>query len=90
MIEPVKNKMRTIFRIGLLHHHYSLVLGALGYGAFRNPPAHIARLFHEVMEEEEFKNKYKLLGFAILDDHNVRLKHNPDGNFLPFVREFEI
>jgi uncharacterized protein (TIGR02452 family) len=90
LVEPVKNKIRTIFRIGLLHHHDSLVLGALGCGAFRNPPAHIARLFHEVMEEEEFKNKYKLLVFAILDDHNARLKHNPKGNFLPFVREFEI
>jgi hypothetical protein len=46
-------------------------------------------MFHEVTEME-FKNKYKLLVFAILDDHNARLKHNPDGNFLPFVREFEI
>jgi uncharacterized protein (TIGR02452 family) len=60
----------------------------LGCGAFRNPPAHIARLFHEVMEEEEFKNKYKLLVFAILDDHNAQLKHNHEGNFLPFVKEF--
>lgn len=89
LIEPVKNKMRTIFRIGLLHHHDSLVLGALGCGAFRNPPSHIAKLFHEVMEEPEFKNKYKLLLFAILDDHNAKLKHNPDGNYFPFVREFE-
>jgi uncharacterized protein (TIGR02452 family) len=88
LVEPVKNKIRTIFRIGLLHGHDSLVLGALGCGAFRNPPSHIARLFHEVMEEPEFKNKYRLLLFAILDDHNARLKHNPDGNFLPFVREF--
>ena len=90
LIEPVKNKMRTIFRIGLLHNHDSLVLGALGCGAFRNPPAHIARLFHEVMEEEELKNKYKLLVFAILDNHNARFKHNRDANFLPFVMEFEI
>ena len=89
LVEPVKNKIRTIFRIGLLHGHDSLVLGALGCGAFRNPPSHIAKLFHEVMEEPEFKNKYKLLLFAILDDHNARLKHNPDGNYLPFVREFE-
>ncbi|MBQ8242368.1 MAG: TIGR02452 family protein [Bacteroidaceae bacterium] len=89
LVEPVKNKIRTIFRIGLLHGHDSLVLGALGCGAFRNPPSHIARLFHEVMEEKEFKNKYRLLLFAILDDHNARLKHNPDGNFLPFVREFD-
>ena len=89
LVEPVKNKIRTIFRIGLLHGHDSLVLGALGCGAFRNPPSHIARLFHEVMEEKEFKNKYRLLLFAILDDHNARLRHNPDGNYLPFVREFE-
>jgi hypothetical protein len=41
------------------------------------------------MEEPEFKNKYKLLLFAILDDHNAKLKHNPDGNYFPFVREFE-
>lgn len=88
LVEPVKNKIRTIFRIGLLHGHDSLVLGALGCGAFRNPPSHIARLFHEVMEELEFKNKYRLLLFAILDDHNARLKHNPDGNYLPFMREF--
>ena len=88
LVEPVKNKIRTIFRIGLLHGHDSLVLGALGCGAFRNPPSHIARLFHEVMEEPEFKNKYRLLLFAILDDHNARLKHNQEGNFLPFVREF--
>lgn len=88
LVELVKNKIRTIFRIGLLHGHDSLVLGALGCGAFRNPPSHIARLFHEVMEEPEFKNKYRILLFAILDDHNARLKHNPDGNYLPFVREF--
>lgn len=88
LIAPVKNKIRTIFRIVLLHGHDSLVLGALGCGAFRNPPSHIARLFHEVMEEPEFKNKYRILLFAILDDHNARLKHNPDGNYLPFVREF--
>ena len=90
LVEPIKNKIRTIFRIGLFHGHDSLVLGALGCGAFRNPPSHIAQLFHEVMEEQEFKNKYKLLLFAILDDHNARLKHNPDGNYLPFVRSLKI
>lgn len=54
-VEPIKNKIRTIFRIGLIHGHDSLVLGALGCGAFRNPPRHVAQLFHEVMEELEFK-----------------------------------
>ena len=65
-----KNKMRTMLRIGLLNGHDSIVLGAFGCGAFHNPPKHIARLFHEVIDEKEFKDKYKLIAFAILEDHN--------------------
>lgn len=87
-MEPIKNKIRTIFRIGLVHGHDSLVLGALGCGAFRNPPRHVARLFHEVMDEPEFKDKYRRIIFAILDDHNANHKHNPMGNFIPFAEEF--
>lgn len=89
LIETVKNKMRTIFRIGLNNGHDSLVLGALGCGAFRNPPHHVARLFHEVIEEKEFLGKYRLVVFAILDDHNAHHRHNPDGNYLPFHIEFK-
>ena len=88
-VEPIKNKIRTIFRMGLVHGHDSLVLGALGCGAFRNPPRHVARLFHEVMDESEFKNRYRLIVFAILDDHNAHQKHNPVGNYRPFVEEFD-
>ena len=89
LVEPIKNKIRTIFRLGIANGHDSLVLGALGCGAFRNPPRHVARLFHEVMLEEEFKNKYRHIVFAILEDHNSRRSHNPDGNLIPFKEEFE-
>ena len=87
-VGPIKNKIRTIFRMGLVHGHGSLVLGALGCGAFRNPPRHVARLFHEVMDEPEFRNRYRLVVFAILDDQNAHQKHNPEGNFKPFADEF--
>lgn len=88
LVEGIKNKIRTIFRIGLQNGHDALVLGALGCGAFRNPPEHIAKIFHEVMIEGEFRNKYKLLYFAILEDRNSNLKHNLKGNFQPFKDEF--
>ena len=88
--ESTKTKIRIILRIGLKHGHDSLVLGALGCGAFRNPPHHIAKLFHEVIDEVEFANKYKRLVFAILDDHNAHREHNKEGNFLPFAREFAV
>lgn len=88
LAEATKNKMRTLFRIALVHGNDSLVLGALGCGAFRNPPEHIAQIFHQVLEEDEFKDRFKKIFFAILDDHNTGHKHNPDGNYLPFVKEF--
>lgn len=90
LIGGMKNKIRTIFRIGILHGHDALVLGALGCGAFRNPPAHVAQLFHEVMEEAEFKNRFKVICFAILEDHNSGHAHNREGNYLPFARELGV
>lgn len=88
-VEPIKNKIRTIFRIALVNGHDTIVLGALGCGAFRNPPRHMARLFHEVMEEKEFKNRFKSLYFAILEDHNSHKAHNPEGIYIPFYEEFQ-
>lgn len=67
-----RNKIRTIFRIGLIKGHDSLVLGAFGCGAFKTPPREMAQLFKEVMEEDEFKDRYRLITFAILSDHNDR------------------
>lgn len=87
-VELTKNKIRTIFRIGLLNGHDSLVLGAIGCGAFQNPPRHVALLFKEVMNEPEFRNKYRLLYFAILEDHNSHRAHNPEGNLKPFQTVF--
>ena len=87
-IEVIKNKIRTILRIGLRHRHDCLVLGAWGCGAYANPPKHIAELFRQILLEEEFKNKYRKITFAILDDHNTHKPHNPKGNLLPFKEVF--
>ena len=88
LIEPTKNKIRTILRIGLQNGHDSLVLGALGCGAYHNPPRHVARLFREVFQEPEFKDKYRHIVFAILEDHNSR-RNNSEGNYRPFKEELE-
>lgn len=89
LTEPAREKIRTILRIGLNNNHDSLILSAFGCGAFQNPPKHIARLFKEVLNENELKNQYGIIIFAILDDHNTHHIHNPEGNFLPFLKEFE-
>ena len=77
----LKEKIRTILRIGALKGHDSLVLGALGCGAFCTPPAQMARLFHEVIDEEEFQGRFKKIVFAIIDSPS-------SNNFQPFKKEF--
>ncbi len=88
-IERIKEKIRTILRIALAYGHDSLIPGAFGCGAFRNPPKHMAELFREVFNEEEFINSFSRVVFAIIDDHNARRSHNPRGNFEPFREVFE-
>ena len=82
------NKMRTILRIGLENGHTAIVLGALGCGAFGNPPEDIAQLWREVLLEPEFKDQFEKVVFAILDDANAR-RNSSEGNYLPFKRTFK-
>ena len=77
----LKEKIRTILRIGALKGHDSLVLGALGCGAFCTPPAQMARLFHEVLDESEFQGRFSKIVFAIIDSPS-------SNNFKPFSKEF--
>ena len=80
-----RNKIRTILRIGLIKGHDSLVLGAFGCGAFKTPPREMAQLFKEVLTEEEFKDRYRVISFAILSDHNDR-----SGNLAAFLEVFGV
>jgi uncharacterized protein (TIGR02452 family) len=90
LIEPTKEKIRTVLRITGKHNHDSLVLSAFGCGAFCNPPHHIAALFREVFSEDEFFSQFKLVVFAIINDHNSWSEHNPEGNVLPFLEVFDL
>ena len=77
-------KIRTILRIALLNGHDTLVLSAFGCGAFHNPPAHMAEIFHRVLLEDEFKNRFRLVRFAIIAGR----KGEDTPNYNAFVREF--
>ena len=84
--EIMLNKIRTIFRMGVEHGNDSLILGGFGCGAYALLPSAVAPLFRVVMEEPEFKNKFKLLVFAILE--RPRMPQGFEGHFAPFYREF--
>lgn len=80
MVHRALNKMRTILRIAVDNRQPNLVLGALGCGAFHNPPGHTAELFREVLQENEFRGCFKRVFFSVIEDHNSR-----QGNFAPFA-----
>ncbi|CAF4548235.1 unnamed protein product [Rotaria sp. Silwood1] len=89
VIHNTMKKMKTIFKIALENEHDTVILSAFGCGAFRNPPRHIAKLFHRVISEE-YSNAFKYIIFAIMDDHNSMKDHNTNGNIRPFADIFNI
>ena len=62
-----KNKIRTILRIAIANHQTNLILGPMGCGGLYNIPETVANLFFCILKEEEFKNKFERVYFAILD-----------------------
>lgn len=72
MVAGTKNKIRTILNIAIDNEIDILVLGAIGCGAFNNPPHHVALLFKEIFAEPAYAHAFKKVVFAIKKDHNSR------------------
>ena len=85
------NKIRTIFRIALENGHDSLVGGAFGCGVFRLHTDEVAGLFRDVLNEPEFKNRFKKLVFAIYEGKPSPRRREPigrEGKYAPFYEIF--
>lgn len=61
----LKEKIGIILQIARQYKHDAIVLGALGCGAWRNPPKHVAEIFKSVLEAYEGMVPYRVV-FAIL------------------------
>ena len=76
LVDGVKNKIRTIFRIAIDRGQKNLVLGAIGCGAFHNPPKHVAEIFRDVLCESEFFGAFKKICFAVKTRHTSKCGTN--------------
>lgn len=76
-MKTTADKIRTFLRVAKTNGHDTLVLGALGCGAFQNPPKLVAKIFKKIFKESEFKGQFKRVDFAILRQ-NDRDKDNID------------
>ncbi|CAF3934269.1 unnamed protein product [Rotaria sordida] len=79
-----RRKIENFFAIAHQHGHNCLILSALGCGAFKNPPEHVALIFKSVIIQ--YAGFFQKIIFSIIDDHNTGNQMNPDGNFLPFQK----
>jgi hypothetical protein len=59
-------KIRLTLTIAAHHGHDTLVLGALGCGAFNCPSRHVAELFRAELARPEFRYGFRLVVFAVL------------------------
>lgn len=84
----MQDKIRTIYRIALVNGHDSLVLGAFGCGAFRLRSDLVAKLFHDILEEDEFFGRFKDIRFAILERGKAS-ETGRNGRFAPFYQLFD-
>jgi uncharacterized protein (TIGR02452 family) len=85
------NKIRTLFRIALENGHDSMVLGSFGCGVFCLHSDEVANIFREVLNEPEFKNRFKKLVFAIYERKPSSRRPDPigrDGKYAPFYELF--
>lgn len=64
--ELMKAKIDAIFRYGVYQEKDSLVLGALGCGAFYNPPEAVRDLFQESLKR--YGKYFKKVVFAVLSE----------------------
>lgn len=64
--EDIRNRVRNILRVASIKGHDALVLGAIGCGAFANDPRNVARVFGEELRSNEFRGRFKKIGFAII------------------------
>lgn len=65
--ELAKEKIRTLFSVAIIHGYETLLLSAMGSGAFHNPPQEIAELFREILLEEDYRGKFRRIVFSIID-----------------------
>lgn len=70
--DKIRQQLRAAKRTG----HDSFITGAFGCGAFKNNPHIVSKLYAKVLQEQEFKGKFKYIRFSILDDAK-KSKLNP-------------
>jgi len=77
-IEILKNKIKTIVQCAAKYNYETIIFGALGCGAWKNPVKHVAEIFKEVLNELDgvILNYYFAIMSTTSDNYIVRNRDN--------------
>lgn len=64
-LEDLREKIRLVYRCAAHNFQTSLVLGAMGCGAYGCPPEDVAREMRSVLQDEEFTGWFENVVFAV-------------------------
>lgn len=64
-LEDLRGKIRLVYRCAAHNGHTSLVLGAMGCGAYACPPGLVAREMRTILEDQEFAGWFENVVFAV-------------------------
>lgn len=72
-LNTMSNIIENIFRVSYLMNHDVLVLGALGCGAYYNPPEEVVKIFNTFLTK--YDKMFKIIVFAVLsnEDENFNI-----------------
>ncbi len=63
-----ERRIKNIFEVAIENEAESLILGAFGCGAFRNPPQVVASAFKRCLDSERYHDAFKNVVFAVKGD----------------------
>lgn len=69
--EDMLQNIKSFLTVAALQGHDSLVLCALGCGAFNGPPEIVAGLMKEAIQSELFRGQFKRIGFGIIRNESL-------------------
>jgi len=88
--ELFRRKIRNILNTAYKYGHDSVVLGAMGCGAWECPQEEVAKLFQEVLKE--YEGMFKIIVFSILEvdrkEYIVQNSNLKNSNYQIFKRIF--
>lgn len=81
-LTKIRETLRAAYHAGCRQ----LVLGALGCGAFHNPPEAVAELFRQVLLDPEFSGAFEKIVFAVIDRKGLVYGKRQTDNFAVFSK----